>query len=185
MAARLREAAGSVRYPVERGEARPLAVAEPAPEGASRPRLLDRVRDALRACHSSRRTEKSYVAWIRPYIVFQGERHPAEMGAVELTLFLSSLAQQDHVAASTQNQALSALLFLRLAAGCTGSSIRQRPARCDDRGPQIDELQGRRRSLQQRRAQRPELPVRRPPEVIRVGLDPLDLRRGVSRIDRT
>jgi len=97
---------------VERGEARPLAVAEPAPEGASRPRLLDRVRDALRARHSSRRTEKSYVAWIRRYIVFHGKRHPAEMGAVEVTQFLSSLAQQDHVAASTQNQALSALLFL-------------------------------------------------------------------------
>src|SRR5438876_11400077 len=112
MAARFPEAAGSVRYPVERGEARPLAVAEPAPEGASRPRLLDRVRDALRARHSSRRTEKSYVAWIRRYIVFHGKRHPAEMGAVEVTQFLSSLAQQDHVAASTQNQALSALLFL-------------------------------------------------------------------------
>ena len=97
---------------MERGEARPLAVAEPAPEGASRPRLLDRVRDALRARHSSRRTEKSYVAWIRRYIVFHGKRHPAEMGAVEVTQFLSSLAQQDHVAASTQNQALSALLFL-------------------------------------------------------------------------
>ena len=97
---------------MERGEARPLAVADPAPEGASRPRLLDRVRDALRARHSSRRTEKSYVAWIRRYIVFHGKRHPAEMGAVEVTQFLSSLAQQDHVAASTQNQALSALLFL-------------------------------------------------------------------------
>jgi len=52
------------------------------------------------------------VAWIRRYIVFHGKRHPAEMGAVEVTQFLSSLAQQDHVAASTQNQALSALLFL-------------------------------------------------------------------------
>ncbi len=52
------------------------------------------------------------MAWIRRYIVFHGKRHPAEMGAVEVTQFLSSLAQQDHVAASTQNQALSALLFL-------------------------------------------------------------------------
>src|SRR2546430_139971 len=112
MAARLREAAGSVRYPVERGEARPLAVAEPAPEGASRPRLLDRVRDALRARHSSRRTEKSYVAWIRRYIVFHGKRHPGEMGAVEVTQFLSPWPSRYHVAASTQNQALSALLFL-------------------------------------------------------------------------
>ena len=52
------------------------------------------------------------MAWIRRYIVFHGKRHPAEMGAVEVTQFLSSRAQQDHVAASTQNQALSALLFL-------------------------------------------------------------------------
>src|SRR2546422_888601 len=66
----------------------------PPQRAASRPRLLDRVRDALRARHSSRRTEKSYVAWIRRYIVFHGKRHPAEMGAVEVTQFLSSLAQQ-------------------------------------------------------------------------------------------
>src|SRR3989442_1575027 len=68
MESRLREAAGSVRYPVERGQTRPLAVGEPAPEGASRPRLLDRVRGALRARHYSRRTEDAYVAWIRRYI---------------------------------------------------------------------------------------------------------------------
>ena len=90
----------------------PLAVGEPGLPAPRRPRLLDRVREVLRARHSSRRTEKSYVAWIRRYIVFHGKRHPAEMGAVEVTQFLSSLAQQDHVAASTQNQALSALLFL-------------------------------------------------------------------------
>src|SRR3989442_4191463 len=112
MESRLREAAGSVRYPVERGQTRPLAVGERAPEGASRPRLLDRVRGALRARHYSRRTEDAYVAWIRRYIVFHGKRHPVEMGAVEVTQFLSSLAVSGHVAASTQNQALSALLFL-------------------------------------------------------------------------
>ena len=111
-ASRLREAAGSVRYPVERGRARRLAVGEPAPEGASRPRLLDRVRDALRARHYSRRTEDAYVAWIRRYIIFHGKRHPAEMGGAEVTRFLSSLAVEGQVAASTQNQALSALLFL-------------------------------------------------------------------------
>ena len=108
----MREAAGSVRYPVERGQTRPLAVGEPAPEGASRPRLLDRVRGALRARHYSRRTEDAYVAWIRRYIVFHGKRHPIEMGAAEVTRFLSSLAVEGEVAASTQNQALSALLFL-------------------------------------------------------------------------
>ena len=76
------------------------------------PRLLDRVRDAIRARHYSRRTEKAYVAWIRRYILFHDTRHPSEMGAAEVTRFLSSLAVHGNVAASTQNQALSALLFL-------------------------------------------------------------------------
>ena len=75
-------------------------------------RLLDRVRQTLRARHGSRRTEKAYVGWIRRYILFHGKRHPADMGAAEITQFLSALAVQRNVAASTQNQALSALLFL-------------------------------------------------------------------------
>src|SRR5262249_20690331 len=62
--------------------------------------------------HYSRRTEEAYVAWIRRYIVFHGKRHPTEMGAPEITRFLSALAIDAKVAASTQNQALSALLFL-------------------------------------------------------------------------
>jgi integron integrase len=70
------------------------------------------VRTALRTRHASRRTEKAYVGWIRRYILFHGKRHPAEMGAAEITQFLSALAVQRNVAASTQNQALSALLFL-------------------------------------------------------------------------
>jgi integron integrase len=78
-----------------------------------RPRLLDRVHAALRARHYSRRTEEAYVAWIKRYIFFfHAKRHPAEMGAPEVTRFLSSLAVDGRVAASTQNQALSALLFL-------------------------------------------------------------------------
>lgn len=77
-----------------------------------KPRLLDRVRSTLRTRHYSRRTEEAYVAWIRRYIIFHGKRHPAEMGAPEITGFLSWLAVDGHVAASTQNQALSALLFL-------------------------------------------------------------------------
>jgi integron integrase len=77
-----------------------------------KPRLLDRVRAALRLRHYSRRTEATYVAWIRRYIFFNGKRHPADMGAPEVTSFLSSLAVDGRVAASTQNQALSALLFL-------------------------------------------------------------------------
>ena len=71
-----------------------------------------RVRAALRARHFSRRTEEADVAWIRRYIFFHGKRHPAEMGPPEVTRFLTSLALDGHVAASTQNQALSALLFL-------------------------------------------------------------------------
>lgn len=77
-----------------------------------KPRLLDRVRASLRRRHYSRRTEEAYVAWIRRYIIFHGKRHPADMGSPELTSFLSALAVQGHVAASTQNQALSALLYL-------------------------------------------------------------------------
>jgi len=76
------------------------------------PRLLDRVREANRLRHGSRSTEKSYVAWIRRFILFHGKRHPAEMGAAEVAQFLTSLAVEGKVAASTQNQALSALLFL-------------------------------------------------------------------------
>ena len=81
-------------------------------DAARPPRLLDRVREANRLRHGSRSTEKSYIAWIRRYIVFHGKRHPAEMGAAEVAQFLSSLAVDGKVAASTQNQALSALLFL-------------------------------------------------------------------------
>ncbi len=76
------------------------------------PKLLDRVRDAIRTRHYSRRTEEAYVHWIRRYIVFHGKKHPSEMGAPEISRFLTSLAVVRHVSASTQNQALSALLFL-------------------------------------------------------------------------
>ena len=76
------------------------------------PRLLDRVRAAVRARHFSRRTEKVYVAWIRRFILFHDKRHPADMGAPEVSKFLSALAMERNVAAFTQNQALSALLFL-------------------------------------------------------------------------
>ncbi len=90
----------------------PLGVRETLAPGPPRPRLLDRVRESIRARHYSRRTEVAYVHWIRRYIFFHGKRHPAEMGAAELTQFLSTLAVKGKVAASTQNQALSALLFL-------------------------------------------------------------------------
>lgn len=79
---------------------------------ANPPRLLDRVRAALRRKHYSLRTEEAYVAWMRRYIHFHNKRHPQEMGVVEVEAFLTHLAVEQHVAASTQNQALSALLFL-------------------------------------------------------------------------
>ena len=75
-------------------------------------RLLERVRVALRTLHYSARTEKAYLGWIRRFIVFHGKRHPETMGELEIGVFLSSLATEAKVAASTQNQALAALLFL-------------------------------------------------------------------------
>jgi len=87
-------------------------VRETPPPYPSRPRLLDRVRAAIRARHYSRRTEEAYVDWIRRFILFHGKRHPSDMGVPEVTAFLTSLVVNGHVSASTQNQALSALLFL-------------------------------------------------------------------------
>ncbi len=76
------------------------------------PRLLDQVREVIRIRHYSIRTEEAYVQWIRRFMLFHGKRHPREMGASELAAFLSDLAVQHNVAASTQNQALHAILFL-------------------------------------------------------------------------
>jgi integron integrase len=76
------------------------------------PRLLERVRDAIRRKHYSYRTEQTYLHWIRRYIWFSDRKHPLEMGAAEVTAFLTHLARERGVAAATQNQALSALLFL-------------------------------------------------------------------------
>ena len=75
-------------------------------------KLLDRVRDAIRTRHYSRRTEEAYVYWIRKYIVFHDKKHPSLMGATEISAFLTSLAVRQRVSASSQNQALSAMLFL-------------------------------------------------------------------------
>src|SRR5512139_4045556 len=74
-------------------------------------RLLDQVRDLLRARHYSPRTEKAYVGWILRFIHFHGKRHPDTMAEPEIGAYLSSLAEAK-VSASTQNQALAALLFL-------------------------------------------------------------------------
>jgi integron integrase len=78
----------------------------------SKPRLVPLVRKTLRARHYSRRTEEAYIGWIKRYIFFHNKRHPASMGGDEVNAFLTSLAVDGNVSASTQNQALAALLFL-------------------------------------------------------------------------
>jgi integron integrase len=77
-----------------------------------KPKLLDQVCRAIRTRHYSYRTEKAYVHWIKRYIFFHNKRHPLEMAESEIAAFLSSLALEGHVSASTQNQGLNALLFL-------------------------------------------------------------------------
>jgi len=77
-----------------------------------KPKLMDRVHEAMRARHYSRRTEEAYGQWIKRFIFFHGKRHPAAMGGEDVHAFLSWLATEQHVSASTQNQALGALLFL-------------------------------------------------------------------------
>jgi integron integrase len=83
-----------------------------AVSSTGKPKLLEQVRQLLRLRHYSLRTEEAYLGWIRRYILFHGKRHPAELAEKDVSAFLSSLANHGHVAASTQNQALSALLFL-------------------------------------------------------------------------
>jgi integron integrase len=76
------------------------------------PKLLDQVHSAIRARHFSWRTERAYIGWIKRFIFFHGKRHPAALGEAEVTAFLSMLATRDRVSSSTQNQALSAIIFL-------------------------------------------------------------------------
>lgn len=77
-----------------------------------KPKLMDQLRAALRSRHYSRRTEQTYCHWVRRYIFFHNVRHPAEMAELEINAFLTHLAVKEKVSASTQNQALCALLFL-------------------------------------------------------------------------
>jgi integron integrase len=79
---------------------------------SAQPKLLDRLREALRSRHYSRRTVQTYCMWVKRFIYFHNVRHPDEMGESEINAFLTHLAVKERVAASTQNQALSALLFL-------------------------------------------------------------------------
>jgi len=78
----------------------------------NKPRLIDQTRNVLRLHHYSYRTEQTYVQWIKRFIFFHNKRHPKEMGEKEIRSYLTHLAVDKHVAASTQNQALSAILFL-------------------------------------------------------------------------
>jgi integron integrase len=86
--------------------------APPLEPPATPPRLLDQMREHIRLRHYSLRTERTYLDWVRRYVRFHGLKHPRELGAEHVTAFLSSLANQRNVSASTQNQALAAILFL-------------------------------------------------------------------------
>jgi integron integrase len=89
-----------------------MALILPTQLASGKPKLLDQVHDAIRLRHYSIRTEQAYTDWIKRFILFHDKRHPREMGEEEVSQFLTYLARHDNVAASTQNQALSALLFL-------------------------------------------------------------------------
>jgi len=78
----------------------------------NKPKLLDQLRAIIRTKHYSLRTEESYIRWIKRFIIFHNKRHPNEMSEVEINQFLSHLAVKKNVAASTQNQALCAIVFL-------------------------------------------------------------------------
>jgi len=78
----------------------------------SAPRLMDQVREVLRYHHYGKRTEEAYVRWIKGFIYFHNKQHPKDMGKADIEAYLSHLAVHQHVAASTQNQAFNALLFL-------------------------------------------------------------------------
>ena len=84
----------------------------PSHNGSKQPKLLERVRITIRTKHYSYSTEKTYIHWIRKYILFHDKRHPNDMGEPEISQFISHLAVSKRVAASTQNQALCAILFL-------------------------------------------------------------------------
>jgi len=81
-------------------------------ENAKPKKLLDQVRDVLRVKHYAYSTEKTYVFWIRRYILYHGKKHPADMGTKHIQEFLTHLAVERNVAASTQNQELIALIFM-------------------------------------------------------------------------
>ena len=101
----------NIQTPIDRGSPAQVPAINTATT-SQKPKLLDQVRRAIRARHYSPRTEETYVHWIKRFIFFHNKRHPAEMAEKEIAQFLSSLASDSHVSASTQNQALNAVLFL-------------------------------------------------------------------------
>ena len=90
----------------------PLPAGHPNADAPRPPKLLERMRIHLRTRHYSIRTEEAYIDWVRRFILFHSKRHPGDMGAAEVEAFLSHLAVERHVSASTQNQAKAALLYL-------------------------------------------------------------------------
>lgn len=87
-------------------------VSAPPPVRTQPPKLIDQLRERLRTLHYSLRTEDVYVDWVRRFILFNGRRHPRDMGAPEVEAFLTHLAVERKVSASTQNQARAAIIFL-------------------------------------------------------------------------
>jgi integron integrase len=100
------------RLPAHLGTPLQALIDAPQAEGAPKPKLLDQVRSILRVNHYSLRTEESYLHWIRRFILFHGKRHPTDLGEADIDAFLSHLAVEGNVSASTQNQALNAVVFL-------------------------------------------------------------------------
>lgn len=89
-----------------------IHVVPSAPTEDKKPKLLDQLREAMRSRHYSRSTESTYVQWVKRFIFFHNVRHPKDMAEPEVNAFLTHLAVKEHVSASTQNQALCAIVFL-------------------------------------------------------------------------
>ena len=120
--------------PTARGAASQEVRSRGATSGGGPARLLDQLRLALRSRHYSKRTEQAYCLWVRRFVHFHKLRHPSEMAEPEINAFLTHLAVADKVSASTQNQALAALLFLYRhvlgrPVGELGEVVRARPSR--------------------------------------------------------
>jgi hypothetical protein len=106
----MRTAAGN---PEAKSQARSgVSPVKPSPQSVNWALLADKLKECLRMEHYSYRTEQTYLAWIRRYVMFHGWRKPSTLGAAEVHAFLRHLAMDQQVASSTQNQALNAVVFL-------------------------------------------------------------------------